>query len=100
MYTFKKPKNVKEAAELVKNMRSVKPKWCIVYDTEHNQRMFEAYKNITFIYKDKKLFAAGAILPSNELMVVDLDDKHITETLNEKDLNEINLGVRQLELEL
>jgi hypothetical protein len=33
-------------------------------------------------------------------MVVDLDDKHITETLNEKDLNEINLGVRQLELEL
>jgi hypothetical protein len=99
MYTFKKLKNVKEAAELVKDLDN-KPKWCIVYDTEHNQRMFEAYKNITFIYKDKKLFAAGAILPSNELMVVDLDDKHITETLNEKDLNEINLGVRQLELEL
>jgi hypothetical protein len=99
MYTFKKPKNVKEAAELVKDLDN-KPKWCIVYDTEHNQRMFEAYKDMTFIYKDKKLFAAGAILPSNELMVADLDDKHITETLNEKDLNEINLGVRQLELEL
>jgi hypothetical protein len=99
MYTFKKPKNVKEAAELIKDLDN-KPKWCIAYDTEHNQKIFEAYKNITFIYKDKKLFAAGAISPSNELMVIDLDDKHITETLNEKDLNEINLGVRQLELEL
>jgi hypothetical protein len=99
MYTFKKPKNVKEAAELVKNM-SEKPKWCIVYDSEFNQGIFEAYKNITFIYKNDELFAAGSVLKNNELMVVDLDDKHITETLNEKDLNEINLGVRQLELEL
>jgi hypothetical protein len=99
MYTFKKPKNVKEAAELVKDLDN-KPKWCIVYDTDHYQRIFESYRNVTFIYKDGSLFAAGAILPSNELMVVDLDDKHITETLNEKNLNEINLGVRQLELEL
>ena len=72
------------------------PRWDII----DNQKMFDNYKNITFIYKDGVLIASGAIVPSsNRLMVIDIDDREITHNLSAKELNEINLGVRQLELE-
>lgn len=95
MYTFKKPKNSKEAYDLIKDLK-VQPIWDII----DNQKMFDNYKNITFIYKDDVLIACGAIVPSsNRMMVIDIDDREITGKLNAKELNEINLGVRQLEID-
>jgi hypothetical protein len=95
MYTFKKPKNSKEAYNLVKDL-DVQPIWDII----DNQKMFDHYKNITFIYKDGVLITSGAIAPSsNRLMVIDLNNIEITHKLSVKELNEINLGVRQLEMD-
>ena len=95
MYTFRKPKNTKEAYNLIKDLEA-QPLWDII----DNQKMFDNYKNITFIYKDGVLIGSGAIAPSsNRLMVIDIDNREITHNLSAKELNEINLGVRQLELE-
>jgi hypothetical protein len=98
MYTYRKPKDAKEAIKLVE-AAGVEVRWdiCNKSKLSESEVYFNHYKPIVFIYKNDKLVGAAhgkSVRPT----VIDLSDRDATSTYNKLVLNEIDTELRQLEL--
>ena len=98
MYTYRKPKNAKEAIKLVESA-GIEVRWdiCNQLKLSESEVYFNAYKPIVFIYKNDTLVGA-AHNKSNRPTVIDPMDRDVTSTYNKLVLNEIDTELRQLEL--
>lgn len=97
-YKYRKPKNVNEAIELCK-LAGVQPSWPFTNQSAviDNQKYFNIYEPILFIYKNQKLMAAS----HNKLgrpQIIDLNNKDITSTFKKETLSEIDVNIKQIEL--
>jgi hypothetical protein len=98
MYTYRKPKDAKEAIKLVE-LAGVTVVWdiCNTKKLSESEVYFNHYKPIVFIYKNDMLVGA-AHNKNDRPTVIDLSDRDVTSTYNKLVLNEINTELRQLEL--
>ena len=98
MYTYRKPKDAKDAIRLVK-AAGIEVRWDICNPTsvDQSQIYFNHYKPIVFIYKNDKLVGA-AHNKFEKPTVIDPMDRDVTSTYNKLVLNEIDTELRQLEL--
>lgn len=98
MYTYRKPKNIDEAFELIV-LSGKRNCWSFYMPSnkESSAHFFEMYYPILFIYKHDDLYAA-AHNKFGKVLVYDLSDKDITDKFNKKQLAEIDLFIRQIEL--
>ena len=99
MYTYRKPKNVKHAIELVE-AANVNVLWdiCNPNNIEMSQRYFDMYAPIVFIYKDGKLVGSAHGKRNGRPTIIDIHDRDVTSTYNKLLMNEIDLEIKQLEL--
>ena len=99
MYTYRKPKDAKEAIKLVE-AANVEVRWdiCNPKAVESSQMYFDHYKPIVFIYKNDQLVGGAHNKNSDRPTVIDLNDRDVTSTYNKLVLNEIDIQLRQLEL--
>ena len=98
MYTYRKPKDAKEAINLVK-LANAEVRWdiCNPKNVDQSQVYFNHYKPILFIYENGELVGA-AHNKSNRPTVIGLDDRDVTNTYNKEVLSEIDTELKQLEL--
>ena len=98
MYTFRKPKNVQEALELVK-LSKVKVAWDITnpLQPELSEKYFNLYSPIVFVYKNNKLMGL-AHSKFGLVEVMDVNDNPITEKFSKDALNDIDIAIKQIEL--
>jgi hypothetical protein len=98
MYTYRKPKDAKEAIKLVE-LANVTVLWdiCNPKKMSESEVYFNAYRPIIFIYKDDKLVGA-AHGKNTRPTIIDLSDRDVTNTYNKLVLSEIDTELRQLEL--
>jgi hypothetical protein len=98
MYTYRKPKDAKEAIKLVE-AAGIEVRWDICNQRQLSQSevYFNAYKPIVFIYKNERLIGA-AHNKSNRPTIFDPTDRDVTSTYDKLVLNEINIELKQLEL--
>ncbi len=98
MYTFRKPKTLKEALELIKASK-VKPTWDINHpdNVELSENYFALYSPIVFIYKHNKLIGlAHGKFGAPE--VIDIHDAPANNKYTKDNLNDIDIAIRQIEL--
>jgi hypothetical protein len=98
MYTYRKPKDAKEAIKLVE-LAGVTVRWdiCNAKRLSESEVYFNHYKPIVFIYKNDMLIGA-AHNKRESPTVIDLSDRDVTSTYDKLVLNEINIELKQLEL--
>jgi len=98
MYTYRKPKDAKEAIKLVE-AAGVNVGWdiCVPKQIDQSQVYFNHYKPIVFIYKNDKLVGA-AHGKTGRPTIYDISDRDVTSTYNKLVLNEIDTELKQLEL--
>jgi hypothetical protein len=98
MYTYRKPKDAKEAIKLVE-LAGVTVLWdiCNQHKLSQSEFYFNAYKPIVFIYKNDTLIGA-AHNKSNGPTIIDPTDHDVTSTYDKLVLNEINIELKKLEL--
>ena len=98
MYTYRKPKDAKDAIMLVK-LAGADVRWdiCNPKTVDQSQVYFDHYKPIVFIYKNDKL-VGGAHGKNGRPTVIDLNDRDVTSTYNKLVLTEIDTELKQLEL--
>ena len=98
MYTYRKPKDAKEAINLVK-LAGIEVRWdiCNPKSIDQSQVYFNSYKPIVFIYKNDKLVGA-AHNKFGRPIIYDPSDRDVTSTYNKLVLSEIDTELKQLEL--
>lgn len=100
MYTYRKPKNAEDAIKLVEHAK-VNVLWDITNkkDLKQSQVYFEMYKPIVFVYKNDQLVGAAHGKSQHGPTVIDLNDRDVTKSYNKLVLNEIDIELKQLELD-
>lgn len=97
-FTIRKVKDLEHAIELVKKA-NVTVTWdiCFEKNLELSERFFNFYKPIVFIYKNENLIGT-AYNKLGSPVVIGLDDTVTTSKYTKKQLNEIDINIRQIEL--